>query len=350
MVKCPVKLRKKVDRFIKECGRHVREYPYLIVMLMHDFSRNLYPSDPYIPFTKSVHRLDAVSELLDVYVNILKNWQALGSYSVDFFKQLYPEKEDIKVETGKVYGSLWNSYAGDMVREAMGIIKERFSRNRISLELIKGRKVLDMGCGSGRYTCALARLGAKRVTGIDYGDSGLEKAKELAKSNRIKNVTFVKGSILRMPFKDEEFDFVFNNGVFQHSESIKKAMKELYRVLKKGGASWFYIYGDGGLFWYARKKINGFMKKSVSQSYAMNILRMIGMPMNRFIFCDNWFVIKEEHTSDRKLKELFRKTGFSKYRRASNGRITDPDYLVVYGSLKDRQMWGDGELRYLIRK
>ncbi|MFC2062226.1 class I SAM-dependent methyltransferase [Elusimicrobiota bacterium] len=332
------------------CKKNADKYPYLIVILMHDFNRNLYPCDPYIPFNTEMHRLNAIAKLLDQYVDILNKWKHIGSYDMNIIDSLYNKSDDVKIKTGKVYGALWDKYCGDMVKEAVDIIKERFSNNNIPLKLIKGKKVLDIGCGSGRYSCALAMLGAEKVIGIDYGEMGLRKGRELARINRLSNLQFKKGNIHEMPFKDEEFDFCFNNGVFQHSGSIEIPTKELYRVLKKGGYSWYYIYGDGGLFWYARKKINNFMKNAIPQEYAMKILNDIGMPGNRFIFCDNWYVLREKHTSNEKLLRIFKNTGFSEYRRASNGRSTDPDYLVVNGTLKDRKMWGDAGLRYLIRK
>jgi ubiquinone/menaquinone biosynthesis C-methylase UbiE len=237
-----------------------------------------------------------------------------------------------------------------MVAEAVKIIKERFSKNNIPLSLIEGKKVLDAGSGSGRYTCALAVLGAKKVVGLDYSDMGIKKGKKLAKESGTRNVKFIKGSVLDIPFKDEEFDFIFNNGVFHHSESIELATKELYRVLKKEGYSWYYIYGDGGLYWYARSKMNEFMKNNIPQLYSMSVLEMIGMPMNRFIFCDNWYVPIEKHTSADKVEELFKKVGFSEYRRCYSGRKTDFDYLIIKGDEKDKQMWGDGDLRYLLKK
>lgn len=51
----------------------------------------------------------------------------------------------------------------------------------------------------------------------------------------------VKADILELPFKDDEFDFVFCNHVLEHIEDDTKAMKELFRVLKKGGTGIFQV-------------------------------------------------------------------------------------------------------------
>ena len=48
------KITNKVDLFIGQCEKNVEDYPYIIVMLMHDFIRNLYPDDPHIPFNTKI--------------------------------------------------------------------------------------------------------------------------------------------------------------------------------------------------------------------------------------------------------------------------------------------------------
>lgn len=350
---CPEWILNKFDEFVELSDELINQYPYMIVILMHEFMRSLYPSDPYIPYPPNIHPLDNAVNVLDRNISILTTWRDVGSYArngVDTFCfSKDNECNDVKVETGKVYGRLWNKYPGDMVDEAKTIINERFSANDIPMDILKGKIILDAGCGSGRYSCALARLGAKKVIGLDYGDDGLNLAKKLAESKNVTNVEFKKGSLLRMPFDDEEFDFVFANGVFHHTGDIEQGTKELYRVLKTNGNAWYFIYGAGGLYWYSRKKMNILMKK-IPQEYAMQVLQLIGMPMNRFIFCDNWYVPIEEHTSNEKIVEILKDIGFKDFRRAHRGRKTDFDFLVVEGSDKDRQLWGDGNLRYFLTK
>ena len=47
---------------------------------------------------------------------------------------------------------------------------------------------------------------------------------------------------------------------------------------------------------------------------------------------------------------MLRLAGFIDFRRCVNGRSTDFDHLVTSGSDKDREMWGEGELRYFLKK
>lgn len=346
----PPEIQHKVDRFIDECRSVVKRWPALVVILMHEFSRNLYPSDPYIPFRTDKHRLDAVSELLDALSTIIRDWSVVGSYDVVGRAGSGESKDDIRDKTGVVYGKLWTQYPDTIVEEARDMLVQRLTNNDIPLSLVEGATVLDAGCGSGRYSCALAMLGARKVIGLDCGDSGLAKARALAEAKGLDSVEFCKGDVLHMPFEDESFDFVFSNGVAHHTGDIAGATREIFRVMAVGGHGWYYIYGDGGVFWYAWREMNAFMKKAIPQDYALAVLRLIGMPGNRHIFADNWYVPIEEHTSKTACEELLKRTGFREFRRCYKGRPTDLDYFAVCGSEKDRLMWGDGELRYLISK
>ena len=54
-----------------------------------------------------------------------------------------------------------------------------------------------------------ARLGPKTVYGVDIGDQGIKVGKKLCKKFKLKNVVFKKSSVLKLPFKNQSFDFVF---------------------------------------------------------------------------------------------------------------------------------------------
>ncbi len=348
MVPCPPAIARKIDAFIDNCGPLVDTTPALVVMAMHELARNLYAADPYIPFDPSVHRLDAIDTLLDKLIEFVSAGRALGSYGPPELGD--GDSAELLEKTGRVYGKLWAQYPGDMVAEAVQIIQERFDKNEIPLHNIEGKIVLDAGCGSGRYSSALAKLGASKVVAVDFGEDGLGLARKLAKESGVDDrIEIRKGDLRALPLDENTFDFVFSNGTAHLSGDLPACSREIHRVLKPGGRSWFYVYGAGGVFWYARKRMTEFMK-AIPQDYALEVLRLIGMPMNRFVFADNWYVPDELHNSAEDFESLLRDTGFSEIRRCHHGRATDFDDLSVRGSEKDRQMWGDGELRYLVEK
>ncbi len=92
-------------------------------------------------------------------------------------------------------------------------------------------KILDLGCGTGRHTLYLLKNGFK-VYGCDASESALKIAKEI-----VKNVKFKKCDMISLPYEDNYFDGILCHFVIQHGkiEQIKKAISEIYRVLKKDG-------------------------------------------------------------------------------------------------------------------
>jgi SAM-dependent methyltransferase len=69
-----------------------------------------------------------------------------------------------------------------------------------------GKRLLDVGCGSGQLALIAARAGAE-VTGCDISTNWLEKARARAASEKL-NVTFEQGDAESLPYKDGQFDAV----------------------------------------------------------------------------------------------------------------------------------------------
>jgi len=97
------------------------------------------------------------------------------------------------------------------------------------LKYVKNKKVLDLGCGTGRHTKILKKRGAK-VWGIDLSPKMLEIAK-----SEIKGVDFKVGSVYKLPYKSNFFDIVVCGLATSYFKNLDKAFKEIYRVLKNNG-------------------------------------------------------------------------------------------------------------------
>jgi arsenite methyltransferase len=101
----------------------------------------------------------------------------------------------------------------------------------------KGDHVLDLGSGAGN-DCFVARtlVGEEgKVTGIDFTDAMLEKARKNLEKTGFKNIEFVKGDIEAIPLDDNTFNVVISNCVLNLVPDKQKAFSEIYRVLKPGG-------------------------------------------------------------------------------------------------------------------
>jgi 2-polyprenyl-3-methyl-5-hydroxy-6-metoxy-1,4-benzoquinol methylase len=97
--------------------------------------------------------------------------------------------------------------------------KAVFERYTITFEQagdVTGKKILDVGCGSGVYAVDFARRGARRVVGIDFSNSMLELARQEAEQHRVVDrCEFIQADFLDFDFK-EEFDISIAMGVFDY--------------------------------------------------------------------------------------------------------------------------------------
>jgi SAM-dependent methyltransferase len=98
---------------------------------------------------------------------------------------------------------------------------------------VAGRRVLEVGAGSGRDSIALARLGA-RVTVIDYVRSSLDVVAGNANAAGV-HIDMVCGDGTRMPFPEGTFDVVFHQGLMEHFRDERPLLRDNRRVLKTGG-------------------------------------------------------------------------------------------------------------------
>ena len=105
-------------------------------------------------------------------------------------------------------------------------------------EFFRGRKVLDAGCGNGRFAFYAAKYGAE-VWAIDLGP-----AVEVARRNtdQAGEVQVVQADLHRPPFALESFDFIYSIGVLHHLPDPEQAFQNLLRYLKPDGEIQIYLY------------------------------------------------------------------------------------------------------------
>lgn len=92
--------------------------------------------------------------------------------------------------------------------------------------------ILDLGCGTGRYTQAMADHFGASVTGIDPSVRMLDQARKKTASDR---VVFLEGSGEQFPVVDGTADLVFMSMVVHHLTDVGVTAGECFRVLREGG-------------------------------------------------------------------------------------------------------------------
>ena len=98
------------------------------------------------------------------------------------------------------------------------------------------RRILDLGCGSGRHTVYLAKLGFE-VYGLDISRTGIKIAKDWLRKEKLKTNLKINSIYKKLPYKDNFFDGIVSIRVINHAKirSIRKLIKEIERILKPAG-------------------------------------------------------------------------------------------------------------------
>lgn len=118
---------------------------------------------------------------------------------------------------------------------------------------VRGRKVLDLGCGHAMASVVLARLGAK-VIATDLSSGYLGEAARRALANEI-DLELVQADAERLPFADESFDCIWGNAVLHHLD-LARAAREVRRVLRPSGVAVFCEpWGENGVLQWARRRL-----------------------------------------------------------------------------------------------
>jgi SAM-dependent methyltransferase len=112
-----------------------------------------------------------------------------------------------------------------------------------------GREVLDAGCGNGRWTIGLLRLGC-RVTAVDASPHALDRLRdsveELCSQEERERLTVGTANLLELPAEltERTFDLVFSFGVLHHTGDTRGALRNVAGLVGPDGMLFLYLYGS----------------------------------------------------------------------------------------------------------
>jgi len=132
------------------------------------------------------------------------------------------------------FGYQWNLFRTDQIDSVNGTdlsARRFFGETGWDANWMKGKWILDAGCGAGRFLDVAAGTGA-HVVGFDVSNA-IDAAAQTARGRR--NVHLVQASIYDLPFKPGAFDGVYCIGVIQHTPDPDLALRSLPMPLKPGG-------------------------------------------------------------------------------------------------------------------
>ena len=141
------------------------------------------------------------------------------------------------------------------LQEVLRLRRENFDRHagpdtRDGRQLVPGRSwaawsralglllpqldVADLGCGEG-YLSLEAAQWARRVVAVDRSSEVLSRARALASRRRVKNITWKRGDLERLPIDDETMDVALLSQALHHATEPERAVAEAVRILRDEG-------------------------------------------------------------------------------------------------------------------
>jgi SAM-dependent methyltransferase len=114
---------------------------------------------------------------------------------------------------------------------------------KLTENLLKGKLLLDAGCGNGTLTAALSGLGMD-VIGVDLNDGlgAANRNRSRYGGERWENVQFVQGNLFNPPLKPNTFDLIYCSGVLHHTPNTKESFRRLVPLVKDGGRLYVWVY------------------------------------------------------------------------------------------------------------
>lgn len=177
-------------------------------------------------------------------------------------------------------------------------------------------KVLDVACGMGQWSAAMARLGSE-ITGVDLNTGRLHFSHSLMQSMNLKHNGFHYASMEMMDYPDEQFEGIFCYGSFMFGD-VNKTLAEFNRLLKSSGRVYLNANAAG---WYLHLLIDRGIKKfdigMIRTALSMTARTLLNKPKNAIIL-------------KKRIEKKFHEYGFHIVAVNSEGCINlNPDHVTL---------------------
>jgi len=186
----------------------------------------------------------------------------------------------------KSFGEQWNLYRRTQLDRFNGttLSRDRFFRDTgWSATELRGQKVLEAGCGAGRFTQIMLDAGAE-VYSIDYS-TAVDAC--WANNGPHPSLFLSQADLYKLPFEEGSFDKVFCYGVLQHTPDVRKAFMGLIPFLRSGGRIAIDVYRKTS--WTTRWTSKFWYRPLTKRMSRDTVRRIIEWYVPRWIPIDNFF-------------------------------------------------------------
>ncbi|MFH1985887.1 MAG: methyltransferase domain-containing protein [Pseudomonadota bacterium] len=257
--------------------------------------------------------------------------------------------EDFEQRISGLFSDVWVELTDDVYfDQSYEFTRQRLEKNSISPEnLFVSKVVLDAGCGSGKFSCALARFGAARVIGLDLGRKGLAFArKQAAKVAYGHRLDYLCGSLLDLPLPDAAVDLVWSNGVVHHTRDYERCIREFARVLKPSGKLFLYVNGRFGLFEVLLDALR-MATADVPRQLFQHFLLLLGINSGRIYWIMDCLYAPYEWKSRAEVVAMLKANGFTQIRQLTRGVAIDQIEQVSAGLPYAEVKYGEAQLKFI---
>ncbi|MFZ2187713.1 MAG: class I SAM-dependent methyltransferase [Candidatus Moraniibacteriota bacterium] len=179
------------------------------------------------------------------------------------------------------FGKNWKNFLKSLNEKRIGEAEKSLVDFLGGKENIVGKTFVDIGCGSGLFSLAAYRLGAKKIVSVDIDDSSVACVKYLHEKNGGPKQWGIRtGSALDQEFMKSlgVFDIVYSWGVLHHTGKMYQALKNITSLVAPDGKLYTALYNDNqrfmegtSNFWVKVKRIynrsNWIEKKAIEAIY-----------------------------------------------------------------------------------
>ena len=141
------------------------------------------------------------------------------------------------------FGDQWNYLRKNDGYYASGQMLKDILEPLISVETLKGKKICEIGGGTGRIVKMLLNFGVQKITVLEPSSAFDVLIENLSLYSDRVTCLKIKGDQLE---SRNEFDFICSIGVLHHIPEPTETVKKMYQALKPGGTAFIWVYGQEG--------------------------------------------------------------------------------------------------------